>query len=279
MLENTELLHEVCRIARAAGQEIMAVYSRSGDVEFASKADASPLTQADTRAHHTIATGLSALKPALPVLSEEGDLASFAQRQQWHEYWLVDPLDGTKEFINKNGEFTVNIALIRDGTPVLGVVHAPVTGLTWLGLVGLGAWKRLEGGELEHIRTHTLAESLAQTTLRVLASRRHGAQALAPVLDALAAASKALELRNIGSSLKLCALAEGDADIYPRLAPTSEWDTAAGQAVLEAAGGLVLAIDFTPLMYNGKEELLNPSFIAVGDPRIDWQGLLAASLG
>jgi len=274
MLENAQLLNELNRIASAAGREIMTVYTRTGDVVFSEKADASPLTEADTRANTLICQELQMLTPLIPIVSEEGELPAFAQRQQWSEYWLIDPLDGTKEFINKNGEFTVNIALIRAGIPVMGVVHAPVTGVTWLGVIGLGAWKQSEGGELENIRTRALSSDFAQTTLAVLASRRHGEQALEALLKDLAGTFKHVELGNMGSSLKFCALAEGKADLYPRLAPTSEWDTAAAQAVLEAAGGMVVKTDLTPLLYNSKADILNPSFFAVGDPRIDWETLL-----
>jgi len=275
MLEDAQLLNELDRIAVAAGHEIMSVYSRTGDVVFSEKADTSPLTEADTRANALICDELQALTPQIPLVSEETELPAFEQRQQWAEYWLIDPLDGTKEFINKNGEFTVNIALIRGGTPVIGVVHAPVTGLSWLGAIGLGAWKRSEGGELESIRTAALEKDAAQATLRVLASRRHGEQALESLLAGLGRLYKSIELANMGSSLKFCALAEGKADFYPRLAPTSEWDTAAAQAVLEAAGGQVLKTDFSPLRYNSKKDILNPSFLAIGDPRGDWQCKLA----
>lgn len=278
MLDDAQLLNELSRIASAAGREIMAVYSRTGDVVFADKEDASPLTEADTRANTLICHELEVLTPETPILSEEGSLPSFVQRQQWSEYWLIDPLDGTKEFINKNGEFTVNIALIRGGVPVMGVVHAPVLGFSWLGVIGLGAWKQSEGGELEHIKTRAVAPDLAQTTLAVLASRRHGEKALEALLAGLAKTFKNVELSNMGSSLKFCALAEGKADLYPRLAPTCEWDTAAAQAVLEAAGGMVLKTDFTPLLYNSKEDVLNPSFLAIADPRIDWKTTLSALL-
>ncbi|MGJ8688484.1 MAG: 3'(2'),5'-bisphosphate nucleotidase CysQ [Gammaproteobacteria bacterium] len=274
MLENAQLLNELSRIASAAGREIMAVYARTGDVVFSEKADASPLTEADTRANTLICRELQMLTPLIPILSEEGELPAFTQRQQWSEYWLIDPLDGTKEFISKNGEFTVNIALIRAGVPAMGVVHAPVTGTTWLGVIGLGAWKQLEGGALENIRTRALASDSTQSTLAVLASRRHGEQALEALLEDLRKSFKHVELGNMGSSLKFCALAEGKADLYPRLAPTSEWDTAAAQAVLEAAGGRVMKTDLTPLLYNSKADILNPSFFAVGDPRIDWETLL-----
>jgi 3'(2'), 5'-bisphosphate nucleotidase len=264
MLENTALINTISHIATLAGQEIMAVYTNTGSIAVSNKADDSPLTEADTRANKLICAELQRLTPAIPIVSEENPLAPFAQRQQWQEYWLIDPLDGTKEFVDRNGEFTVNIALIRGGAPVLGVVHAPVTGMSWLGVVGLGAWKRGENEALEHIKTRAFEGELAQSTLKVLASRRHGSPAQQSMLDRLATRFAQVEVVNIGSSLKFCMLAEGKADFYPRLAPTSEWDTAAAQAVLEAAGGKVMKTDFSTLGYNSK------------DARIDWRRVLEA---
>lgn len=277
MLENTELINSISRIATEAGREIMAVYTCADSIAVIDKADDSPLTEADTRANDLICAALQQLTPAIPILSEEGVLAPFAQRQHWQEYWLIDPLDGTKEFIDRNGEFTVNIALIRNGTPVLGVVHAPVSGTSWLGVIGLGAWKRGESETLESIRTRAVEGELIQSTLKVVASRRHGDAALAAMLEGLATHFAKVQVLSVGSSLKFCMLAEGKADFYPRLAPTSEWDTAAAQAVLEAAGGKVMKTDFTTLGYNSKDDILNPHFIAVGDPRLDWQHLLKAA--
>lgn len=276
MLENTDLVNTINQIATLAGQQIMAVYTNAGSIAVRNKADDSPLTEADTRANELICTQLQQLTPKIPILSEESALAPFEQRQRWQEYWLIDPLDGTKEFIEGNGEFTVNIALIRHGTPVLGVVHAPVTGTSWLGVVGLGAWKRDEGGVLRHIKTRAFEGNLLQSTLSVLASRRHGSSAHKAMLDRLATRFAALEVLTVGSSLKFCMLAEGKADLYLRLAPTSEWDTAAGQAIVEAAGGKVMKMDCTALDYNGKDEILNPHFLAVGDARIDWRRVLEA---
>jgi len=179
-------------------------------------------------------------------------------------------LDGTREFVSRNGEFTVNIALIQDGVPVLGVVHAPVPGVSWLGVPGSGAWKCETGKSWQAI--HTAA--LPTASLRVVASRRHGAEALDVLLQRLAAHFPEVSLVNKGSSLKFCLLAEGSADFYPRLAPTSEWDTAAAQAVLVAAGGAVLQEDFQTLRYNAKADILNPSFLAVADAGADWARLL-----
>lgn len=276
MIDNANLINSISHIATLAGQEILAVYTNTGGILVSNKQDNSPLTAADTRANALICSQLQQLTPDIPILSEESALIPFAQRQHWQEYWLIDPLDGTKEFIERNGEFTVNIALIRNGAPVLGVVHAPVSGTSWLGVIGLGAWKRGQSKTLEHIKTRAFAGDLARATIKVVASRRHGSAALESMLGLLAKRFKSVEVLNVGSSLKFCMLAEGKADFYPRLAPTSEWDTAAAQAVLEAAGGQVVRTDYTTLGYNGKDTILNPHFLAIGDPRLDWQHLLDA---
>lgn len=276
MLESTELINAINHIAILAGREIMAVYTNAGSIAVHNKQDSSPLTEADTRADQLICAQLKQLTPAIPILSEESALTPFAQRQQWQEYWLVDPLDGTKEFIDRNGEFTVNIALIRNGVPVLGVVHAPVSGTSWLGVIGLGAWKRGEDESLEHIKTRAFEGALDKATIKVVASRRHSSAEVESMLDGLSKHFAKIEVLNVGSSLKFCMIAEGKADFYPRLAPTSEWDTAAAQAVLEAAGGKVMKTDFTTLGYNSKDNILNPHFLAVGDARLDWRRVLGA---
>jgi len=276
MLEDTELINSISHIATLAGRQIMAVYTNAAGITVSNKEDQSPLTEADTRANTLICAELQTLTPDIPIFSEESTLIPFAQRRQWQEYWLVDPLDGTKEFIDRNGEFTVNMALIREGVPVLGVVHAPVSGTSWLGVIGLGAWKRGENEALEHIKTRAFDGEISQSTLKVVASRRHGSAALEAMLEQLGKRFGAVEMLNVGSSLKVCMLAEGKADFYPRLAPTSEWDTAAAQAVLEAAGGKVMKTDFSTLGYNSKDDILNPHFLAVGDARIDWRRVLEA---
>jgi 3'(2'), 5'-bisphosphate nucleotidase len=230
------------------------------------KADASPLTAADLRAHRLIVERLRELTPELPVLSEEAADVPFAVRSQWRRYWLVDPLDGTREFLARNGEFTVNIALIDGHAPALGIVHVPVTDTTYRGLPGEGAWRERAGAPAERIRV--AARSAA--TVRVVGSRSHRGDSL----DAFLTRIGAHELVAIGSSLKFCLVAEGAADVYPRLGPTSEWDTAAAHAVLVAAGGAVSALDGTPLAYNTREQLLNPFFVACGPRDRDWLALL-----
>jgi 3'(2'), 5'-bisphosphate nucleotidase len=262
-----ELLQTVEDIAVRAGQQILEVYGRSGAVEVSSKVDDSPLTEADLRANKLIVGELMRLFPQLPILSEESDAVSFAERMQWSEYWLVDPLDGTKEFISRNGEFTVNIALIRHGQPVLGVVHVPVTGISYVGFCegDLKAAYVSGSDTWQPIAVSLLAEPAQweQSVLRVVASRRHGGEQLESMLADWRTKFRDLELLNMGSSLKICLVAEGKADIYPRFAPTSEWDTAAAHAVLRAAGGEIVDESLNPLTYNQKESILNPSFIAL----------------
>jgi 3'(2'), 5'-bisphosphate nucleotidase len=249
-------------IARLAGKEIMAVYRQ--DFSVYEKPDASPLTQADLAAHRCIVELLPELDAALPILSEESADIDWQVRQQWPRYWLVDPLDGTREFIKKNGEFTVNIALIEYGEPILGVVYAPAMDCLWVGGRGLPAsWVTASGQGVAHI-----AE--AGSVLRVAASRSHRDERTQRYLDRMGT----VDTLGLGSSLKFCRIATGDIDVYPRFGPTSEWDTAAAQAVLQAAGGGVFSLDGQPLRYNGKASLLNPHFIAIGDPNITWQAWL-----
>ena len=259
------MLDALIEIARAAGREILEVYD--GHIDVDTKADDTPLTQADLRAHQTIVAGLQALTPDWPIVSEESVPPPFDVRRHWRRYWLVDPLDGTKEFVGRNGEFTVNIALIEDGTPVLGVVGAPTHATIYVGDCRTGLAFRLERGSRTALRTRRLDSN----AITVVTSRRHGSDRLAGYLEELAQRFGAVNRQAVGSSLKFCLLAQGEADCYPRLGPTSEWDTAAAHAVLDATGGTVLRGDGSALVYNAKESLLNPSFIAVGDPDFPWQ--------
>jgi 3'(2'), 5'-bisphosphate nucleotidase len=259
------LLPRVLDAVATAGTAILEVYATSHDVEY--KADDSPLTRADRAAHEILAARLAAITPELPVLSEEHEAGhARAVRGQWREYWLVDPLDGTKEFISRNGEFTVNVALVRDHRPVLGVVAAPALGLTYYAAEGVGAFRREDGGQPEPIRTRPAADPLV-----IVGSRSHRGDSL----DAVLARLGPHELVACGSSLKFCMVAEGGADFYPRLGPTSEWDTAAAQAVVEGAGGAVVTLDGRPLGYNTKAELLNPHFLVYADRGRDWLQLVA----
>ena len=254
------ILEEVRTIARAAGDAIMSVYARGFSVEL--KDDRSPVTEADRAADDIICSGLATLRPALPVLSEESALTSWEQRRQWRRYWLVDPLDGTKEFVKKNGEFTVNIALVEDHRAVLGVVLAPARNLEFAGICGRGAWRR----DADGLQVPTSASQTRSNPLRVMGSRSHPG----PGLSAFLARLGPFELKPMGSSLKVCMVADGQADIYPRFGPTSEWDTAAAQAILESAGGGMIDLAGQPLRYNTKDRLLNPHFLAVGDLGRDW---------
>jgi 3'(2'), 5'-bisphosphate nucleotidase len=251
-------------LARAAGDRILEVYATDFSVQ--SKNDESPLTLADLAAHRTIVPGLRELAPDIPIISEEGGLPPFAERGKWHRYWLIDPLDGTKEFVNRNGEFTVNIALVVNGRPVLGVVHVPVQHTTYTGCEGHGADKRIGDGRPEKI--HVAAK--ASLPPRVVGSRSHRGASLDAFLERLGA----FDMVPMGSSLKFCVVAEGGADVYPRLGPTSEWDTAAAQAVVEQAGGRVVTVDGTALAYNRKEDILNPWFVVIGARDRDWLALL-----
>lgn len=260
-----ELLARVADIARRAAREILEVYA-SGDFAAGVKADASPLTAADLRAHQLIVQSLKALTPRLPVLSEESALSSFAERKKWARYWLVDPLDGTREFLAGNGQFTVNIALIEAHAPALGVVHVPVTDTGYQGLPGTGAWRQDGTGTRHEIRVSPRSAA----PIRVVGSRSHAGDSLAAFLERIGPH----ELVPVGSALKFCMVAEGAADVYPRLGPTCEWDTAAAHAVLSGAGGVVRALDGMPLGYNMRAGILNPFFVAYGPQDHDWVTLL-----
>ena len=248
-----ELREAVIAIARKAAGEILAVYHSEFAVQH--KDDRSQLTAADLAAHRCIVDGLQALTPDIPVLSEESKDLDIAARRQWTRFWLVDPLDGTREFIKRNGEFTVNIALIEDGVATFGVIQQPVTAMLWHGAPGAGAFRRDGDADVAlHVRKPVHAP------LRIAASRSHRDARTQALLDALDGEAVAC-----GSSLKFCRIAEGDIDLYPRFGPTSEWDTAAGQAILEAAGGAVLDPQGRPFHYNQRDTLLNGDFLAFGD--------------
>jgi 3'(2'), 5'-bisphosphate nucleotidase len=261
-----KMIEPAVAIATAAGAAILDVYRTEFDVE--AKDDQSPLTQADLASHRCIVRGLAELTPELPIVSEEGGLPPFEVRSQWRRYWLIDPLDGTREFVKRNGEFTVNIALIEDHRPVLGIVHVPVLEKTYIGCDGRGAERRSADGE----RTAIGVSIESATPVRVVGSRSHRGTSLDAFLEKLGE----FELVPIGSSIKFCLVAEGSADIYPRLGPTSEWDTAAAQAVVEQAGGQVLQLDGEALSYNGKSEILNPHFLVVGPQDHDWLGIVSS---
>ncbi len=269
MVHDDKLIDALVALVRRAGDAILEIYGEEFDVE--TKDDESPLTQADLNAHRIIAAGLKALTPELPVVSEEATLPPWSQRRQWQTYWLVDPLDGTKEFVSKNGEFTVNIALIEHGEPGLGVVGVPVREEVYLGSAQRDLAQKRTRDRTVELRSRPMA---GRRTLDVVASRSHGGERLERYIDALDDHFERVDRLPVGSSLKLCILAEGRADLYPRLGPTSEWDIAAAHAVLCAAGGAVWKFDRTNLAYNTKESFLNPEFVAVGDAQFDWWRIL-----
>ena len=261
-----EFLLTVAAAAAEAGRRIMPFFK--ADCSHHLKADRSPVTEADLASHAFLVSALAKLVPRRPVVSEESAPADRELEALPEEYWLVDPLDGTKEFLKGQPEFTVNIALMRNLRPVLGVVHAPALGLTCLAQTGQGAWRQTGGEVAEPIRTR--AANPARLT--VVASKDHSGPRVKRMLDKLGAP----ELTSIGSSLKFCLVAEGRADLYFRDVPTMEWDTAAAQCVVEAAGGLVLGMDGAPLGY-GKPGMKNAEFVTVGDPGFRWQDFVPAS--
>ncbi|MCZ6618820.1 MAG: 3'(2'),5'-bisphosphate nucleotidase CysQ [Gammaproteobacteria bacterium] len=263
---NAELTRQLIELVERAGDAILEIYQTDFSVDI--KADDSPLTQADLAAHRIIAAELADLTPEIPLLSEESTLPSYEERQSWSRYWLVDPLDGTKEFVNRNGEFTVNIALIDEHHPVFGVVGVPVRGLVYTGDVDQGEAYCFRDGTRERLGGRAMGDDQA---LVVVASRSHGGERLEAYIDALGKLYPEVSRTPVGSSLKLCLLAEGNADLYPRLGPTSEWDIAAAHAVLVAAGGELWAVDGSALTYNGKKSFLNPEFFAVADGSYPWR--------
>ncbi|MFV2089109.1 MAG: 3'(2'),5'-bisphosphate nucleotidase CysQ [Pseudomonadales bacterium] len=262
---DSELTRQLIELVEEAGAAIMAVYQT--DFEIETKADESPLTQADLAAHRIIEARLLELTPDIPLFSEESEPPDFEVRRAWNRYWLVDPLDGTKEFINRNGEFTVNIALIEDHLPVFGVVGVPVKGLVYVGDKSTGAYCLSASGK-KILSGRVLEEA---TPLVVVASRSHGGERLEHYLDELKSVFGEVTRTPVGSSLKLCILAQGEADLYPRLGPTSEWDIAAAHAVLAAAGGEVWNVDGEPFEYNRKSSVLNPEFFAAADGGYPWR--------
>lgn len=249
-------LQQLLRIARLAGDEILDVYS--GEIAVEEKDDQSPLTEADRRANAVIVRELLAHWPDVPILSEESKSVPYEERKGWTDFWLVDPLDGTKEFIKRNGEFTVNIARVRDGRPVAGVVFQPTAGVAYLAAEGQGAVKVADGESTSLKANGHYAE---KNNVRVVASRSHMSPEVTEFVDGLESRGKTVDLKSAGSSLKLCLVAEGAADVYPRLGPTMEWDTGAAHCVAEQAGRKVLNWETRePLAYN-TETLLNPWFI------------------
>ena len=263
-------IEPIVPIARMAGAAVMRVYSREFRVQR--KDDDSPLTEADMAAHRVITSRLRSDFPRIPVLSEESaDVAPYESRRDWDRYWLVDPLDGTKEFVKRNGQFTVNIALIERGRPVAGVVYAPARDWMYWGATELGAFKQSTSGESSQIRCSSMPES---GRLRVVGSSSHLSPETRSYVQFLRSRYSEISFLAMGSSLKICLVAEGAADLYPRLAPTMEWDTAAAHAILNAAGGRLLAYGTDEELRYNKEDLRNGWFVAESaDPqsRIEWR--------
>jgi len=254
------LLEAIIQLSEQAGEKILEIYDTDYAIEH--KQDETPVTEADMAAHHLIEAGLQKLTPEIPILSEESANIPFQERQQWQRYWLVDPLDGTREFIKRNGEFSVNIALVEQGKAVLGVVYAPVMRTSYYARTGAGAFKREPGRQGHSIHCH----SPVRDKIIVAGSRSHRGASLNAFLEKLVE----YEIISMGSALKSCLVAEGVVDVYPRLGPTSEWDTAAAQCVVEEAGGQITDTNMAILRYNTKDSLLNPHFFVSGDTSKDW---------
>ncbi|WP_299182103.1 3'(2'),5'-bisphosphate nucleotidase CysQ [uncultured Neptuniibacter sp.] len=260
-MDQKQLIEALLPICQRASDAILEVYQRD-DLSVETKQDSSPVTAADLAAHQIILQGLTDLTPDIPQLSEESVIPN-SERLSWNRFWCIDPLDGTKEFIQRNGEFTINIALIENNRPILGIIFIPVSGTAYWGGIDTGAWKKLPEHPPAQIRSRPLSEELV-----IASSRRHGQDKNARLLKPIQHQFRHIKNKGMGSSLKMCLIAEGVADFYPRLFPTSEWDTAAAQAIVEAAGGrLVDARSLAPLTYNQRQSLENPSFYVCGDPQ------------
>jgi len=259
------LLPELIQIARQAGEAILAVYE--SDFAVCHKEDDTPLTLADLKAHQLLMHELGKLTPDLPLLSEEGSPPPLTERCQWQRYWLIDPLDGTREFIRRSGEFSVNIALIENHRPILGLIYAPVSNTCYHAAKGHGSFRIDASGSATRLRArrHSAQQLVVTTSLRAGQDIR-----TRDLLQRLPEHT----LVTMGSALKSCLIAEGKADIYPRVGPTSEWDTAAAQIIIEEAGGLITDMNLQPLRYNTRETLLNPNFIAFADRSVDWRHYL-----
>ena len=251
-------------IAKQAAARILEIYTTNFVVQH--KDDRSPLTAADMAAHQSICTALAAFTPELPVLSEESAALPYTERQKWSRYWLIDPLDGTREFIKRNDEFTVNIGLIENNRAILGVIYVPVSGVCYFATKHHGAFKIEENGTAEPLQV----KNTGSTNLVLVGSRSHSNEKQRALISRLNEA----KVITVGSSLKFCLIAEGKADIYPRFGFTSEWDTAAAQCIVEEAGGCVVDLDFKPIRYNTKDSLLNPDFLAIADRSFGWQKFL-----
>jgi 3'(2'), 5'-bisphosphate nucleotidase len=276
----TRLEQPLLTLCATAGEAICEHYHAPASGHYESKGDDTPLTLADLASHDLLMAGLGALDATIPVLSEESVPAEIVQRHQWQRYWLVDPLDGTKEFLGRTGEFTINIALIEDHRPVLGVLYLPLQRMAYVGIPGAHALRYTDVGEGSWVSSLLETRSLqTDGELTVLASRRHRGPRFKACLTWLDEQWGSVSRSNMGSALKFCRMAEGHGDFYPRFSPCCEWDTAAGQAILEAAGGCLLGLDGHPLRYNLSDSLYSPPFYAIADSHHPfWQRLLQANL-
>jgi len=268
-LDLQKLCLECINIARDAGDAILSIYDNGFSVE--EKEDKSPLTDADLASHNLILKRLSELTPDIPILSEESAKLPFEERSSWQTYWLVDPLDGTREFVKRNGEFTVNIALIHQHQSIIGVINVPVLDVDYYAWQNGGCYKIENKGEATKISV----KKLDGGQLSVAGSRSHGSEMMQQYMEKLAADNGGeVETLSMGSSLKFCLVAEGRADLYPRLGLTSEWDTGAAHCIVIEAGGFITKTDMSPLLYNTKDSLLNPFFFVFGDDSRDWSQYL-----
>lgn len=266
-----ELLPEVLRIAKEAGEKIMEVYDKGFDIEI--KEDNSPVTTADLAANDLIEAELEKLSIQFPILSEESAKLPFDERISRETYWLVDPLDGTKEFINRRDSFTVNIALIHKNKSILGVIVAPALDLSYYACKGCSSFKDDSNSVGKKISARKLSGKLS-----FAGSRSHAGEVLTQFLENVKADLGEYDLVSMGSSLKMCLVAEGTVDLYPRLGLTSEWDTGASHCIVDEAGGQLVKTDMSPLLYNTKDSLLNPFFFTIGDNNIDWVSYLPRDL-
>ncbi len=270
------------QLCHRAGDLICAHYNAPGAAKFESKGDDSPITRADLASHAVLNDGLLKLQPGIPVLSEESPASEVADRLTWRRLWLVDPLDGTKEFLDRTGEFTINVALVEDHVAVLGLLYLPLKRIAYVGIPGVQARRYQfldndnDNGKWQERRLATRALEPG-SPLVLLTSRRHRGRRLEQCIDQLRGEWGPVERVGCGSALKFCQLVEGRGDFYPRFAPCCEWDTAAGQAVLEAAGGALVGLDGMPLRYNCRDTLLNPDFYGLAQPAHPlWQQLTGA---
>ena len=270
-MDKRVLAEKLTALCAEAGVAIVAIYNATQPVSVEYKSDDSPLTAADRRAHDIIVSGLQVMTPDWPVLSEEQELPDFELRKSWSRYWLVDPMDGTREFVERTGEFTINVALIEQGVATLGVVYLPLEKIAYIGIPEQAFAVKAENHRQTSLRVSTVGQS---ASLTVLSSSRYQGEKLERCILYLAEHFGDVERLPAGSALKFCYLAEGRGDISPRFSPCCEWDTAAGQAVLEAAGGSLVDLEFNPLRYNQQSSIMSPNFYGLARTGTNWKEIL-----